>query len=236
LEGVNLRMKYPEAWLRGASLGEGIACNIRLKIVSGTIQPGDKLSENGIAAEFGTSRSPVREALKTLSGEGLIRLERMGAVVIGLGPKEVGELYDVRYLIESFVQSRIAALDAAALSVVLERIIDKMELAGRHRDPVEFAYQDLSFHETIIAEAKHSRIWQLWKSIRQLVMTVMLITTEEVFAEGAERVEAVIEKHRILLQGIRSGDPEEVQKKVRRYFDDSYVTLRHSLPHSEEDR
>lgn len=222
-------MRYPESWLRGAALGEGITCELRLQIIDGTLKPGETLSENRIAADFGTSRSPVREALKTLSNEGLIRLERMGAVVIGLGQKEVDELYDVRFLIESFAQQRMAGMDTEALFVQLDRIIDKMELAAKHVDPIEFAYQDLSFHETIIAEAKHSRIWQLWRSIRQIVMTVMLLTTEEVFSEGAARVEGVIEKHRRVIAGIRTNDPQTIERTVRDYFADSYLTLHDSL-------
>lgn len=222
-------MAYPAAWLRGASLGEAITCELRLSIVTGKIQPGETLSENRIAADFGTSRSPVREALRTLSGEGLIRLERMGAVVLGLSSKEVEELFDVRYLIESFVQERLSRIDREPLIASLRRILDKMELALRHQDAEEFAYQDFAFHETIIAEAGHSRIWQLWRSIRQLVLAVMLVTTREVFADGEERVQAVIEKHRFILDGLRSGDADEIQKRVRSYFKDSFVTLHHSL-------
>lgn len=222
-------MRYPEAWLRGVSLGEGITCELRLQIIDATLKPGETLSENRIAADFGTSRSPVREALKTLSSEGLIRLERMGAVVIGLGQKEVDELYDVRFLIESFAQQRMAGMDTASLFVQLDRIIDKMALAAKHMDAIEFAFQDFSFHETIIAEAKHSRIWQLWRSIRQIVKTVMLLTTGEVFSEGEARVEAVIEKHRKLLSGIRTGDPPTIERTVREYFADSYLTLHDSI-------
>ncbi|MBB6636879.1 GntR family transcriptional regulator [Cohnella thailandensis] len=222
-------MAYPAAWLRGASLGEAITCELRLSIVTGKLKPGEKLSENRIAADFGTSRSPVREALRVLSDEGLIRLERMGAVVLGLSEAEVKELFDVRYLIESFVQERLSRMDREPIIGQLERIIDKMELAAKHRDIEEFALQDFSFHETIVAEAKHSRIWQLWRSIRQLVLSVMLVTTQEVFGASAARIEAVIEKHRIILRSLRSGSEEEIQKQVRNYFADSYETLHHSL-------
>ncbi|RUS47183.1 GntR family transcriptional regulator [Cohnella sp. AR92] len=225
-------MAYPAAWLRGASLGEAITCELRLGIVTGKLKPGEKLSENRIAADFGTSRSPVRESLRTLSDEGLIRLERMGAVVLGLSEDEVRELFDVRSLIEGFVQERLSHMDLEPVIVQLERIIDKMTLAAKHRDVEEFAFQDFSFHETIVAEAKHSRIWQLWRSIRQLVLTVMLVTTEKVFGEGEERTEAVVEKHRVLLQGLRSGSETEIRKQVRNYFADSYVTLHRSLGQS----
>lgn len=177
-------LQYPSAWLQNASLGETIACELRLRIINGTIKTGETISENWVASEFGTSRSPVREALKTLSSEGLIRLERMGAVVVGLDVTDVEELYDVRFLIESFAQQRLAQSDVTGLLGCLQRIVDKMELAMKHNDAVEFSYQDLSFHETIITAANHNRILHLWKSIRPIVMTVMLLTTDEIFRKA----------------------------------------------------
>lgn len=222
-------MLFPSSWLQGASRGEAIACELRLRIISGTLRPGEVLSENRIAADFDSSRSPVREALRTLSNEGLIRLERMGVVVLGLKMKDVEELYDVRFLIESFVQQRLASAVPEPLITQLHNIIDKMELAGRHQDAVEFAYQDLTFHETIIEAAEHSRISHLWRSIRYVVMTVMLLTTKEVFHQGEHKVSAVIEKHRLLIQALESGDKSLIQAGVRQYFKDSGKTLHDSF-------
>jgi GntR family transcriptional regulator of gluconate operon len=223
-------MQYPTAWLQGASRGESIACELRLQIINEQIKPGEVLSENRIAADFGTSRSPVREALKYLSGEGLIRLERMGAVVIGLNLKDVEELYDVRYLIESFAQQKLAGGGHEAMILQLEQIIDKMKLAVKYNDFVEFANQDFIFHEAIVKEANHTRILHLWNSIRHIVMTVMLITTEKGFHEGEERMNWVAEKHRTVVESLRSGDVETIRKVVQDYFADSGRTLIHSLP------
>lgn len=223
-------LHYPSAWLHGVSRGESIACELRLHIIDGTIKAGEILSENRIAADFGTSRSPVREALKTLSNEGLIRLERMGAVVLGLSIKDVEELYDVRYLIESFAQQRLAEAGNAKLIGQLNRIVDKMRLAVKYGDIVDFSYSDFSFHEAIILEAKHARILHLWKSIRQIVLTVMLITTEEVFSQGEEKLNLVIDKHRTIVNGLESKDSTVIQKVVQSYFADSKITLHSSLP------
>lgn len=221
--------QYPASWLSGASLGESVASELRLQIIRGTIPPDEVLSENRIAADFGLSRSPVREALRTLAAEGLLELERMGAVVRGLDARDRKELYDVRYLIESFVQQQLATQNIDGLLLQLEHIIDRMELAAKHVDSVEFTYQDLSFHEAIIAEAGHNRILHLWRSIRQLVLTVMLITTENVFSDGEERVRFVIEKHRTLLKSLRTGDARVIEDAVRIYFADSRSTLDQSL-------
>ena len=59
-----------------------------MRIISGMIENGAILSENKLAADFDVSRSPIREALKILASENIIRLERMGAVVVGLTEKE----------------------------------------------------------------------------------------------------------------------------------------------------
>ncbi|EHB66134.1 MULTISPECIES: GntR family transcriptional regulator [Paenibacillus] len=223
-------MKYPSAWLQGASLGEAIASELRLQIISGTIKRGEVISENRIAGEFGTSRSPVREAMKTLSSEGLIQLERMGAVVMGLSLKDVEELYDVRYLIESFVQGEVFARQQPELIRQLRQIVDRMELAAKHVDPIEYSYQDLSFHERIITEANHKRILHLWKSIRPIVMTVMLITTRQVFSGGASKLRYVTDKHIRLIQEMESLDQDRIQTAVQQYFDDSRRTLHLSFP------
>ncbi|MFD1953131.1 GntR family transcriptional regulator [Paenibacillus thailandensis] len=222
--------QYPASWLSGASLGEAVACELRLQIIRGTIPQDEVLSENRIAADFGISRSPVREALRTLAAEGLLELERMGAIVRGLDARDRKELYDVRYLIESFVQQQLAGQSNEGLLLRLGHIIDRMELASKHMDSVEFTFQDLSFHEAIITEARHNRILHLWKSIRQLVLTVMLITTENVFNEGEQRISYVIEKHRTLLECLRTGDAHVIEEAVRAYFADSRNTLDRSIP------
>ncbi len=101
----SMEFLYPEKWLSKASTGDRVASELRMRIIAGAIESGTILSENKIAADFSVSRSPVREALKLLASENIIRLERMGAVVIGLTEKEIEEIYDVRLLIETFILS-----------------------------------------------------------------------------------------------------------------------------------
>ncbi|MCQ4086498.1 GntR family transcriptional regulator [Saccharibacillus sp. JS10] len=222
-------MHYPSAWLQGSSRGESIASHLRLQIINESIKPGEILSENKVAELFEASRSPVREAFKLLAGEGLIRLERMGAVVVGLDLTHIQELYDVRYLIESFAQQRLAKRDNAAMLVRLEQTVDRMKLAVKHGDEVEFAFQDFSFHEMIVQEAGHTRIWHLWNSIRSIVRTVMLLTTANSFRQGKERMEWVADKHLTVIEGLRSGNEEQIAKIVKAYFADSDETLGRSL-------
>lgn len=225
-------MKYPAAWLKGNSLGESIASQLRLQIIRGQITAGEILSENRIAADFGTSRSPVREALRTLSAEGLITLQRMGAVVVGLHLKDILELYDVRYLIESFAWQQPDLTKPTDLVSQMEQTIDKMELAAKHQDYVEFTSQDIRFHETMIEASQHARIMHLWASIRPIVLTVMLITNEEVLSRSENQAKYVINKHRKLVSSLQTRDKSLIQSGIEEYFADSRRTLQASLPQS----
>ncbi|KAF6652352.1 GntR family transcriptional regulator [Paenibacillus polymyxa] len=222
-------MKYPTTWLQGASLGERIACELRLQIIRGMQTPGTVLSENQIATDFGTSRSPVREAIKVLSSEGLIRLERMGAVVIGMTPDDMEELFDVRILIEHFVVQRYVHRDNTILVNTLNQMIDKMEVALKHRDIAEFSLQDFNFHEALVLEAGHTRILHTWNGMRQLILTVMLAATEQRFASNIEESQVTIHKHRTFANALKQGNEQELSRLIEEHYRDTRNAVNDSV-------
>jgi len=80
---------------------EAAAEELRMRILSGALQEGAQLRQEILAAELGVSRIPLREALRLLEGEGLVTIvPHRGAVVSVLSPDEIGELFDLRLLIE----------------------------------------------------------------------------------------------------------------------------------------
>ncbi|RSL30005.1 GntR family transcriptional regulator [Salibacterium salarium] len=210
------------------SLGSQISFELRLKIISGDIPAGEKLSENQISQQFGTSRSPVREALKTLANEGLIRLERMGAIVVGLNVKEIEELYEVRNLIESFALKKLVNLDTNHLVKNLEITLDKMSIAHNYGNDEEFAYLDYEFHESIILNIHHNRIKYLWDSIKHIILVVLLITTEKRFRKK-EDMTVMITKHQEIVQIIQSGDKEQVEAALNEHYEDTYRSIQSLL-------
>src|SRR5215831_6943779 len=74
---------------------------LRGRILAGELKEGSQLRQEVLAAELGVSRIPLREALRLLEGEGLVTIvPHRGAVVSVLSPEEIGELFDLRVLIE----------------------------------------------------------------------------------------------------------------------------------------
>ncbi|MBS4208143.1 GntR family transcriptional regulator [Bacillus sp. FJAT-50079] len=225
-------MKFPEKWLRGDSLGERITSELRLEIISGHIPRDTVLTENQISAQFGTSRSPVREAFKTLATEGLVDLQRMGAVVLGLTKQDIDELYDVRFLLENFALQRIADNFDEKKALKFYRILDMMELLSNHDDHLEFSYYDLLFHESIILETNHKRISHFWNNIRHIVLCLLIVATEKRFLEDKIEVKNLIEAHRSIIQALLSKDKDMIHNLVEQHFEDTKQTVGEAyLPH-----
>ncbi|MGW8264296.1 GntR family transcriptional regulator, partial [Bacillus sp. LR--39] len=167
---------YPEKWLSRASTGVRVACELRMRIISGLIESGTILSENKLAAEFSVSRSPIREALKILASEKIIRLERMGAVVIGLTEKEIGEIYDVRLVMETFVFERLGQTNVDELVTDLSKILEMMKVSIKYKDADEFSFQDVLFHETIVRSINHSYILMIWNNLKPVMESFILLS------------------------------------------------------------
>ncbi|MMZ49327.1 putative HTH-type transcriptional regulator YdfH [compost metagenome] len=217
---VESEFLYPSKWLLKASAGDRVTSELRMRIISGGIESGTILSENKLAADFTVSRSPIREALKILASENIIRLERMGAVVIGLSEKEIEEIYDVRLLIESFVFERLVNMDTDDLAKELSKILEMMKVAIKYGDADEFSYQDVLFHETIIRAVNHSHILMIWNNLKPVMESLILLSMRMRFKEKYEDFTRIINNHELYIEAIKAKDRDLMIKSLHENFDD----------------
>ncbi|MCA1190477.1 MULTISPECIES: GntR family transcriptional regulator [unclassified Saccharopolyspora] len=134
-------------------LREQVRRALQDRISDGRLRPGDRLYEQEIAAEFGVSRVPVREAIRMLQSEGLVDVapNRRGVFVRSLDRAQVEELFDVREALEALA-ARLAASRASAdvadrLGVLAERA--RRAWAGGDVDAMSAA--NTEFHDRIVA-------------------------------------------------------------------------------------
>lgn len=211
---------YPEKWLSKASTGDRVACELRMRIISGMVESGTTLSENKLAADFAVSRSPIREALKVLASENIIRLERMGAIVIGLSEKEVKEIYDVRLLIETFVFERLVRIDVSHLTKELNKILEMMKVAIKYRDADEFSFQDVLFHETIIRAIDHSYVMMIWNNLKPVMESFILLSMRVRFQDKYDDFARIITNHELYIEAISTKDRKLMIQSLHQNFDD----------------
>jgi DNA-binding GntR family transcriptional regulator len=149
------------------------AALIRGMVFDGALLPGEKVRQVELAERIGVSRSPLREALRTLESEGLLSYEmNRGYVVARLEPNDVAELYRMRSLLEHELMMSIARPGRDELDV-LEQHNEAMMAAIGQEDIAEIMRANRDFHFTVFElspmkqfRREIARLWQLSEGYR----------------------------------------------------------------------
>jgi DNA-binding GntR family transcriptional regulator len=188
----------------GLSLPQQIAKAIAEEIVERELSFGERLPELDLAARFGTSRAPIREALYILAQEGLVeRTPRRGAVVRRFDRREIEELYQVRALLESlaleYIFNEPDDAQRTALLSALGLIVRTMKDA--RKEMKRYHALNFEFHKTILEVAGRELLLNLYRQIEGPLKVFLRLSLE---TPGA--VALSLDEHRKLLDAIAKGD------------------------------
>lgn len=210
----------------GQALVDELAATIQARVLSGAIPTGTRLRQESLAAEFGVSRTPVREALRKLQASGLVEVQpHRGALVRRPSARDVREAYEVRAELEglaaSLAASRIRDGELRSLRTAQELFRHSVAslLAWRARRPAEepghtaahdewMAAND-SFHLGIQEAAGNHR---LRKTLAALHESFPRDLTWIVLGENAGLLEENVAQHEAILTAIESHDPAESRR------------------------
>ena len=219
---MDLYTFYPKKhMLQQASIGKQLEQELRIRIISQDIEKGTVLSENQIAKAYNISRSPVREALRTLESERLLRLERMGVVVLGVTKEDIEEMYDIRLMIESFVMNRLLKNENnERLVKELKKIHEMMNVAMKFGDIDEFSLQDLTFHETIIRSIGHQQMMIVWEQLRPVMECLLILSMRYRSLTDFDDFTRIIRNHAFIIETIEQKKHEQIEQAFYQNFDD----------------
>jgi DNA-binding GntR family transcriptional regulator len=181
-------------------------------LLEGRRQGGERLTEAEACGWFRVSRTPVREALLELQGLGFVELRRnCGAVFLPFGPTELGELYEVRALLETEATRRACGRIAPQRLEFLEEGLRRIEAEGG----VDPGWKwDRELHGTIAAAAGNRRLAAEIGRYGDLVQAVR----EIVGADGPEIHQATAREHLAILSALRSGSAPDAEEAMRRHL------------------
>lgn len=183
------------------------------RIVAGKLRSGDRLVEMKIAAEFGTSQAPVREALRELEAIGFLSATpHRGAFVRDFWRQGLKEFYAVRGALEESATRQAMPMSEANLEK-LESALEAMHAAALSKDLDGIAEHSVAFHEVIVKAAHNELLYTVWKSL-----CIETRTTMTLMAAGDNLVE-LADGHRELIDTIRSGDVEAACRAARHHQD-----------------
>ncbi len=190
-------------------LGEAAYGRIRAAIRDGSLAPGERVTETDLAARFGVSRTPVRQAIARLEAEGLLTHEpRRGLSVARPDHQQVVELYVMREVLEG-AAARLAAQHASETEIAAMAEILAAEPAA-FGDAAALAAINQRLHGMLYLAA-HNRY--LLRSLEQLAATMSLLPT---LLTRDGRAEAAHAEHRAILKAIakRNGDAAEAAARA----------------------
>jgi DNA-binding GntR family transcriptional regulator len=152
-----------------------IADQLREAVMSGAVPQGSQVGEVALAAQFGVSRGPVREAMQRLVQEGLLRsVPHRGIFVVELSAADVLDIYDARQAVESAaILAIMRRRDVEKVARRLETAVTRMAAAADRGDTAALSRGDLAFHELLVAQSGSVRLQRMASTL--LVETRMCL-------------------------------------------------------------
>ena len=188
---------------------------LRKAILTGELKPGERLMEIHLANRLGVSRTPIREAIRKLELEGLVKMiPRRGAEVAQITEKSLKDVLEVR-----------RALDAFCAELACERITEEgieqladacteFEKATKTKDTTVIARADVALHDIIVAAAGNERLVQLVNNLAEQMYRYRFE-----YIKDESQHERLIEEHRMIYESIKKKDSAAAAEAARVHID-----------------
>jgi DNA-binding GntR family transcriptional regulator len=198
-------------------------------ILNGRLAPGSRIVETRIAAQFGVSQGPVREALRDLELFGFVVCSPFrGTQVRQISTDDLLEIYPIRAALEG-VAARTATLALNDHMVAqLEDILGTMREAAARDDAHAQAGADAAFHHVIIKAAGNRMLEHVWQSMR------LSITTCVTYAVTHRSLHEITERHVPLLAALQSRDPNVAEAEIRKHIEEPGEWIRAAATQEQE--
>lgn len=213
----------PLSLLQRHSLTSALKEELERLIVDGEIRVGERVNESSLAARFGTSRGPLREALQALAEQGLVSFTRnRGAFVRALSLEEAEELYDLRAALDDEAGRKLAGKLTPEQNTTLESLLHEMDVQAKAANIAAYYLNNLKFHDLLVTYAGNRRLASIY---RRITRELHLFRLQGIEADGPALSNS---EHWLVLRAIQTGDPEAVSHAVRNHIGGARVRMRNS--------
>lgn len=213
------------------SLHDEVATKLRERIFAGELAPGSFVDEPALCAELAISRTPLREALKVLTAEGLLRHEpRRGCFVSEITERDLDEIFPVIALLEGRCAFEAANNASDADLAALEQLHDRLNRSARARRINDYYDANFAIHEAIITLANNRWLAQVIGDLRKIVKLARL---QQLHAPG--RLDQSLSEHMAVFAALKARDAEGAEAAMRTHLTRQRVALR-ELARSQKSR
>jgi len=194
------------------SLRDHVHDRVRGAIVSGQLKEGEKLNERRLALELGISTTPLKEALRVLEVEGLVRSEARRGIYVTFSPTQAEEMTLARAAIESMIARQAAKRVTSADIATMRGLLLQMNAALKSIDVPRLIELNEKFHDAIHDASGCEYLRRLQNGQRMYDHAARLL----VLADEIERVRSV-EEHAAIVDAIAARDPDQAERLMREH-------------------
>ena len=199
---------------------------LREKILKGVYKPGERLMEIHLADQLGVSRTPIREAIRMLELEGLVKMvPRKGAQVAKISKEDLQDVLEVR-----------KALYTLSVKLACERITEdeikllnnaerEFEKALASKDVREIAEADVAFHDVIHSATKNGRLKSMISNLAERIYRYRF----EYIKQQSDGGKTLMLEHREIMRCIESRDVESAVKATEIHIDNQEISISEQL-------
>ena len=199
---------------------------LRERILKGVYKPGERLMEIHLADQLGVSRTPIREAIRMLELEGLVKMvPRKGAQVAKISKEDLQDVLEVR-----------KALDTLSVKLACERITEdeikllnnaerEFEKALASKDVREIAEADVAFHDVIHSATKNGRLKSMISNLAERIYRYRF----EYIKQQSDVGKTLMLEHREIMRCIESRDVESAVKATEIHIDNQEISISEQL-------
>lgn len=203
---TNLKLSFDEY----IPLRDIVFKTLREAIITGDLQPGERLMEIKLANELGVSRTPVREAIRKLELEGLVIMTaRKGAEVAPINEKDLREVLEIRKSLESLA-CELACRNVKEADVrSLRQINREIEEAVEAEDIERITKKDVEFHEAINLITDNRRLIQMLHQLKEHIFRYRFEYIKEM-----KNKRTIVDEHNRIIDSIAARDQERASREI----------------------
>jgi DNA-binding GntR family transcriptional regulator len=197
------------------NLPDRLADHLAVMIAKGELKPGQRIFEKQICEDQGVSRIPVREALRLLQAQGVVRTEpNRGTYVTEFTSDEMYEMLELRHAVERLALSRILerGLSRPNLAVHFSGVLQAMRRAATLKDRLAYCQADLAFHHCIVELSASPVLRPTWQLLSRGVLVFLLQEQKDDDFDG------MIDEHERLVAVLQTGRREAVEAEIESHI------------------
>jgi DNA-binding GntR family transcriptional regulator len=192
-------------------------------ILQGQLPPGTRLSLDDLAARFGISVSPIRDALRLLAADGLVELRsRRGAFVTQPSPADIQEVFQFRAILECAAVDAVIAAGPAVLDALGAHVAAMTEtmVGETHADYLTYIEHDQGFHRTVVEAIGNGKLLESYASLASFALIARLLHRSE-----SHRATATLAEHRVILDALAVRDGDTARAAIRAHLEQACADL-----------